>query len=271
MNLKKTLLRLSDVTHGRISNAQTFSDFLAYAALRLSTRTDPVHYKERAEQLQRLGSNYKEPELQEFLSALTVICETVKHNVDVGDWADLFADAYMDVRARNENLKQDFTPKGVAALMSRLAFLDNCSLPENGYFTLSDHACGSGTLLLNSAEHLNLLGFNPSSQLVIQAVDLDIRCVHMAYLNLSLYGIPAVVIRGNTITVEEYDRWYTPTYLLGRWIWKEPMLFGVGGAADNEQLKLLDDPIYRAIKLLFQQKQPPSETEQNGHERDNVP
>ena len=61
MNLKKTLLRLSDVTHGRISNAQTFSDFLAYAALRLSTRTDPVHYKERAEQLQRLGSNYKEP------------------------------------------------------------------------------------------------------------------------------------------------------------------------------------------------------------------
>ena len=133
MDLKKTLLQLSDVTHGRISNAQTFSDFLAYAALRLSTRTDPVHYKERAEQLQRLGSNYKEPELQEFLSALTVICETVKHNVDVGDWADLFADAYMDVRARNENLKQDFTPKGVAALMSRLAFLDNCSLPENGY------------------------------------------------------------------------------------------------------------------------------------------
>ena len=271
MDLKKTLLQLSDVTHGRISNAQTFSDFLAYAALRLSTRTDPVHYKERAEQLQRLGSNYKEPELQEFLSALTVICETVKHNVDVGDWADLFADAYMDVRARNENLKQDFTPKGVAALMSRLAFLDNCSLPENGYFTLSDHACGSGTLLLNSAEHLNLLGFNPSSQLAIQAVDLDIRCVHMAYLNLSLYGIPAVVIRGNTITVEEYDRWYTPTYLLGRWIWKEPMLFGNGGATDNEHLKLLDDPIYRAIKLLFQQKQPPSETEQDGHEHNNVP
>ena len=93
----------------------------------------------------------------------------------------------------------------------------------------------------------------------------------MAYLNLSLYGIPAVVIRGNTITVEEYDRWYTPTYLLGRWIWKEPMLFGNGGAADNEHLKLLDDPIYRAFKLLFQRKQSPSETKQNGHERDNAP
>ena len=51
----------------------------------------------------------------------------------------------------------------------------------------------------------------------------------------------------------------------------EPMLFGNGGATDNEHLKLLDDPIYRAIKLLFQQKQPPSETEQDGHEHNNVP
>jgi hypothetical protein len=49
------------------------------------------------------------------------------------------------------------------------------------------------------------------------------------------------------------------------------MLFGNGGATDNEHLKLLDDPIYRAIKLLFQQKQPPSETEQDGHEHNNVP
>ncbi len=49
------------------------------------------------------------------------------------------------------------------------------------------------------------------------------------------------------------------------------MLFGNGGAADNEHLKLLDDPIYRAFKLLFQRKQSPSETKQNGHERDNAP
>ena len=154
MDLKKTLLRLSDVTHGRISSSQTFSDFLAYSALRLSIRTDPVHCKERSERLRRLEANYEESELREFLAELTVICEAVKHNVDVGDWADLFADAYMEVRARNENLKQEFTPKGVAALMSRFVFRDNCALPEKGYFTLSDHACGSGTLLLSSAEYI---------------------------------------------------------------------------------------------------------------------
>ena len=42
------------------------------------------------------------------------------------------------------------------------------------------------------------------------AQDIDIRCVWMAYIQLSLYGIPAVVIHGNTMNMEEWDRWYTP-------------------------------------------------------------
>lgn len=42
------------------------------------------------------------------------------------------------------------------------------------------------------------------------AQDIDIRCVWMAYIQLSLYGIPAVVIHGNTLTMETWSRWYTP-------------------------------------------------------------
>lgn len=46
------------------------------------------------------------------------------------------------------------------------------------------------------------------------AQDIDIRCVWMAYIQLSLYGIPAMVIHGNTLTMEEWDRWYTPYALV---------------------------------------------------------
>ena len=42
------------------------------------------------------------------------------------------------------------------------------------------------------------------------AQDIDIRCVWMAYIQLSLYGIPAVVIHGNTLTMETWSQWYTP-------------------------------------------------------------
>lgn len=33
----------------------------------------------------------------------------------------------------------------------------------------------------------------------------------------SLLGIPAVVVHGNTLTQEEYSRWYTPFHILHGW------------------------------------------------------
>ncbi len=32
----------------------------------------------------------------------------------------------------------------------------------------------------------------------------------MTYIQLSLYGIPAVVIHGNTLTQEAWSEWFTP-------------------------------------------------------------
>lgn len=256
-DLKEVLIQASNVTNGRISRVTVFSDFLAYCALRMSNRTDPVHYEDRIKQAKQLETAYTASELQIFQDTLEEVCAAVKRNIDRGDWTDLFGDAYIEIGAGNRALKQDFTPQGVARLMAMLTAQNDCTLPECGYFTLSDHACGSGVLLLSNAERLSSMGFNPSVQLVVQAADMDIRCVHMTYLNLSLYGIPAVVIRGNTITLEEYDRWYTPVYLMHKWVWKEPLLFGNGGYKSNELLKRLDEPIYRALKLLLQEPERP--------------
>lgn len=61
---------------------------------------------------------------------------------------------------------------------------------------------------------------NYCTQLVITATDIDLKCVHMCYLQLSLYGIPAVVIHGNTLTLEEWSHWFTPIYVLHGWRWR---------------------------------------------------
>lgn len=52
--------------------------------------------------------------------------------------------------------------------------------------------------------------FDYRSKSFFVAQDIDIRCVWMAYIQLCLYQIPAVVIHGNTLTLEEWSRWYTP-------------------------------------------------------------
>ena len=39
----------------------------------------------------------------------------------------------------------------------------------------------------------------------------------MAYLQLSLFGIPAIIVHGNSLTVEQWSVWKTPAYILGCW------------------------------------------------------
>src|SRR5579863_8704513 len=44
----------------------------------------------------------------------------------------------------------------------------------------------------------------------VTAVDVDPKCVHMTYLQLSLLHVPAIVVHGNSLSLEEFGHWYTP-------------------------------------------------------------
>lgn len=39
----------------------------------------------------------------------------------------------------------------------------------------------------------------------------------MAYLQLSLLHVPAVIVHGNTLSPEEWSHWHTPAHILGFW------------------------------------------------------
>lgn len=39
----------------------------------------------------------------------------------------------------------------------------------------------------------------------------------MTYLQLSLLHIPAIVVHGNALSLEEWGHWYTPAHILGGW------------------------------------------------------
>lgn len=242
-----------EITRGRISRPQTFSDFLHFSALLLSARTDPVHTNQRVESMERLKSNYRDEEWEAFHQGLVDLCSIFDHNVQIGLYEDLFAIPFTKIGATSSALKQDFTPAAVGKMIGVISIPDKLTLPEDGFFSLGDRACGSGTLLLAGAQRIADSGYNPSAQLVIQAADIDARCVHMTYLQLTLYGIPAVVVQGNTMDLNEHDRWYTPAYLWKKWIWRAPMPFGKSGYISDEMLKRFDEPIYGAYRYMEHQ------------------
>lgn len=250
MEIEKTLVQIANITRGRISQSQTFSDFIAYSALTFSIRTDPVHAEKRSNALKQLKDTYNDAEWNSFHDGLVALSSEVVKNIQLGKFTDLFALTFMQAGAVNKRLKQDFTSPDAARLISEITFRHDTPLPKEGFFSLDDTACGSGTILLAGVERIAALGFNPSTQLAVCASDLDPRCAQMTYLNLALYGVPAVVVCGDAISLQEYDRWYTPAYLLGKWIWRAPIPFGDSGYVSDEMLRRFDEPIYNAFRQM---------------------
>lgn len=244
----KDLLNVAEITAGRIKRSTVFADFLAISAYTISNCFDPVHHKKRQAALETLLRNYRPEERRQLNEALRALTEQIKQNVLHDRYVDLLGPVFMELGSGNKD--QDFTPQDVCKLAARLGKLGQRELPEKGYFTFSDSTCGSGAMTLSAVQEMVGAGINPVYQLVVQMEDLDFRCVHMAYIQMSLYGIPAVVIRGNVITLEEFDRWYTPAYILFNWVWREPLPFQPGNNRDIELLKMSVEPTYRAIRLL---------------------
>ena len=68
-------------------------------------------------------------------------------------------------------------------------------------------------MLMAALVVLHGLGVNYARNCFIEANDIDIRCVHMTYLQLALAGVPAIVKHQNSLTRECRCVWFTPAYL----------------------------------------------------------
>ena len=95
------------------------------------------------------------------------------------------------------------------------------TIEKKGYITVCEPCIGSGGMILGAAKAMANQKLNYQTQMLVTGIDIDIKCVQMAYLQLSLLGIPAVIIHGNSLTDEEWSRWYTPAYIIGLWSVKE--------------------------------------------------
>jgi hypothetical protein len=70
------------------------------------------------------------------------------------------------------------------------------------------------------AEEMEDAGVNYQHHLHVTAIDIDPKCVHMAYVQFSLLHIPAIIIHGNALSEEVYGYWYTPAHILDGWKWR---------------------------------------------------
>lgn len=209
---------------------RVFSDFCEMAALALANSVAIGPQREAREQryLQIVHQYSKDEAAQiaHLLGITTLALEDEPH--------DFLGQMFMQLELYNHWKGQYFTPSALSDAMARLILDDQLlrAIEERGFITVQEPACGAGAMIIGSAMALQARKINYQQAMHVTAVDVDSTAAHMAYIQLSLLHIPAVVIVGNTLSMELRDAFPTPAHVLGFWDNKLRRGYALGSKAD---------------------------------------
>jgi len=195
---------------------RVFDDFVTLAAYEINC-IDLPRKEQRSAQLMQIRSKYSPLELTEMahiLGDLALALSIEPH--------DVLGNVFSEMSLTNGHLGQVFTPQSLADAVAMLqigAGLDD-TISKNGFVTVMDPACGAGAMPIAFAKALAEKGYNYQQQVHMTLVDIDSRAVFMAYIQLTLLGIPATVVHGNSLSLKEYDHLHTPFHFIGNWDFK---------------------------------------------------
>lgn len=136
---------------------------------------------------------------------MAMLVETLEY-----DMTDVLGQIYMESGMGSKAAGQFFTPYHLSYLCAEL------SMPEpddNGIYRINEPSCGGGGMIIAVAQVLKERGINYQKQMRVVAQDLDWKGVYMCYLQLSLLGINAIVVQGDTLA-DPYKKGYPPERVL---------------------------------------------------------
>ncbi|WP_397324765.1 N-6 DNA methylase [Pantoea agglomerans] len=187
---------------------EVFSDFIILAASELDIAR--IRTPESIERCRKISERYSAADMRNMheLFALMVCALQAQFH-------DFLGAVFMELELGDDRQGQYFTPYNVQSMMARLLMpgvID--TIRREGMFTLSEPTCGAGGMVIAYAECLIEAGLNPSVQMFVSCIDIDPVAADMAFIQLSLLGIAAEVVTGNTLTLEFNRVRYTPAYYL---------------------------------------------------------
>jgi len=169
---------------------------------------------QRAEQLetrymQIVGTYRNKETIRAFPELLAIAWRAIEEG-----GCDFLGNVATQMEVLNAKIGQFFTPYEVSRMIAEMSLQDVAPVIEaNGYVTVSEPACGAGGMVLAAADTLQKHGFDPSTQMLVNAVDISPLCFHMTYVQATLRGIPALVELGDTLRNTRTESAWTPAAL----------------------------------------------------------
>ncbi|MYM92362.1 N-6 DNA methylase [Duganella vulcania] len=210
---KMKLLKLIEDQSRRYHHRDVFIDFVTVAAIELARADFGQVDRREAIYMERLA-RYNKVEQTRFVAMLHELVEAMDACP-----SDILGEVYMEMGMGNARTGQYFTPIEMCKLMAGLTMqrVTQEKLDHEGHVRLHEPACGSGSMIIAAMEALRMRGINYQQHIHVTAIDLDPTAAKMAFIQLSLLHVPAVVIHGNTLTLQQFEVWYTPAHILDGW------------------------------------------------------
>lgn len=208
MDFKKEFISYMHKIDTSKNLSSIFHDFLSLSTYAIA---QPFYRSPEIEQkyLNIIRSYPKEQaEIFSQMFALVVLALEKEHQ-------DFLGKIYEDNRFGDIRKGQYFTPYNVAKMMAEINTTDlEQKLNTREIITISEPCCGSGVMVIAFAETMKEKNFNYQQQMYAEVIDLDEMCYKMAYIQLSLLGIPAKVMHGDSLAWKFHQVIYTPFYFL---------------------------------------------------------
>lgn len=194
MNRKKDIIKCIKNVSGRYSEYEVFSDWVKCMALAISNAISISHekvWRDREKAYLETIGKYSHEESQVFPIMSAMLVETLEDHM-----SDALGEIYMDAKMGNKTTGQFFTPYNLSLSCAQLLYTEP---DEYELYHINEPSCGGGGMIIAMAQILKEKGINYQRTMRVVAQDLDWKAVYMCYTQLSLLGIHAVVVQGNTL------------------------------------------------------------------------
>ena len=200
---------IGSMDHSRRSHDH-FTNFLelAYCSIKKTTLPPGADADALEERYMATVGRSKANDVRKMPELLGLTCVQM---ADGGQ--DFLGTIASEMEVLNPRGGQFFTPYDISRLNAEMTLIDVATVIEQqGFVTMQEPASGSGCMVVAAADVMERQALDIVTTLYVVATDISDLAFKMTYLQLSARGVPATVIRGNTLSLEVFETAQTPAF-----------------------------------------------------------
>ena len=213
LDKKSLIIKTIQSMAGKYGVYEIFADWVKVMALSMA---NAVQYKEfREKEYNETIKRYDSAEQDKLFEMTAWLVEWADQ-----EYYDMLGYIYMHLELGSKKAGQFFTPYNICQLMARTQDFNE------DITTINEPTCGAGGNIIAAAEAMRSQGINYQQFLRAVCQDIDVKAVYMTYVQLTLYGIPAIVYQTDTLC-DPYGknsgtgRMYTFGYMMAPQLWEK--------------------------------------------------